>query len=195
AMTAGDTYAGAGTQFPGGQRSGDGRPATTGQLDEPSGVTMDSQGDLLFSDSANNEVQVVPAGTGTLFGRAMTAGHMYTVAGDSTAGFAGDGGPGIQAELSNPTGVAADAAGNAVISDTANGRVRVVAAQAGTFYGRAMTARDVYTVAGGGTKNPGDGGPATKAILGPAGVVIGAAGSLVIADSGHQRIRMVAARA
>ena len=41
-----------------------------------------------------------------------------------------------------------DGAGNLVIADTGNDRVRVVAASTGTFYGRAMTAGDIYTVAG-----------------------------------------------
>ena len=56
-----------------------------------------------------------------------------------------------------------DAAGNLLIADTGNGRVRVVAASTGTFYGQAMTAGDIYTVAGDGTARllRGDGGPAT----------------------------------
>ena len=45
--------------------------------------------------------------------------------------------------------MALDAAGNVVIAD-ASGRVRVIAVPAGTFYGQAMTADDIYTVAGNG---------------------------------------------
>ena len=59
-----------------------------------------------------------------------------------------------------------DGAGNLVIADTDNQRVRVVAASTGTFYGQAMTAGDIYTVAGNGTSGfSGDGGPATSAEL------------------------------
>ena len=106
------------------------------------------------------------ASTGTFYGQAMTAGDIYTVAGNGTPGFSGDGGPATKAELNSPRGVAADAAGNLVIADTSNHRIRVVAASTGTFYGQAMTAGDIYTVAGNGTTGfSGDGGPATNAEL------------------------------
>ena len=52
-----------------------------------------------------------------------------------------------------------------LVADTANDRVRVVAAHTGTYYGRPMTAGDIYTVAGGGTSAPTNGGPATQAKL------------------------------
>jgi hypothetical protein len=45
-------------------------------------------------------VRVVAARTGSFCGKAMTADDIYTVAGDGTSGFAGDGGPAIMAELS-----------------------------------------------------------------------------------------------
>ena len=96
------------------------------------------------------------ASTGTFYGRAMTAGDIYTIAGNGADGFSGDGGPATSAEVNGPQGVAADAAGNLLIADTDNTRVRVVAASTGTFYGRAMTAGDIYTVAGNGrTGSPG----------------------------------------
>jgi hypothetical protein len=69
----------------------------------------------------------VAARTGRFYGRAMTAGDIYTVAGNGTFGFSGDGGPAAKAELSGPSGVAVDGAGNLVIADTSNGRVRMVA--------------------------------------------------------------------
>ena len=87
------------------------------------------------------------ASSGTFYGKAMTAGDIYTIAGNGTAGFSGDGGPATSAELNSPQGVAADAAGNLLIADGSN-RIRVVAASSGTFYGQAMTAGDIYTIAG-----------------------------------------------
>ena len=127
---------------------------------------MDGAGNLLIADTGNNRVRVVAASTGTFYGQAMTAGDIYTVAGDGTGGFSGDGGPATSAELDYPAGVAVDGAGNLVIADTGNNRVRVVAASTGTFYGQAMTAGDIYTVAGDGTGGfSGDGGPATSAEL------------------------------
>ena len=81
----------------------------------------------------------------------MTLAHIYTVAGNGTAGFAGDGGPAASAELNGPRAVTVDARGNLVIADTGNNRIRVVAATSGTFYGQAMTAGHIYTVAGNGS--------------------------------------------
>jgi trimeric autotransporter adhesin len=191
AMTAGDIYtvAGGGT---GGL--GDGGPATSAKLSGPSGVTVDSTGNLVIGDTGHNRVRVVAASTGTFYGQAMTAGDIYTVAGNGTSGFSGDGGPATSAELSYPQGVAVDPAGNLLIADSFNDRVRVVAASTGSFYGQAMTAGDIYTVAGGGTGGLGDRGPATSATLNtPEGVTVDGAGNLVIADTGDYRVRVVPA--
>jgi trimeric autotransporter adhesin len=173
-------------------RLGDGGPAVRASLGT-CGLAVDHAGNLVIADRNNSRIRVVAATTGTFYGRAMAAGDIYTVAGNGTPGFSGDGGPATAAELQNPWDVRVDGAGNLVISDQPNHRIRVVAASTGTFYGRAMAARHVYTVAGGGTANPGDGGPATSANLAsPAGVALDAAGNLVIADSGSARIRVVA---
>jgi DNA-binding beta-propeller fold protein YncE len=139
-------------------------------------------------------VRVVAAGSGTFYGQAMTAGDIYTVAGNGTYGFSGDGGPATSAELGFPASVTADQAGNLLIADVGSNRVRVVAAGSGTFYGQAMTAGDIYTVAGSRKSGfSGDGGPATSAGLNyPASVAVDAAGNLVIADSYNNRVRVVA---
>ena len=192
AMTAGDIYTVAGNGTTG--FSGDGVPATAAQFYIPEGVATDSVGDMAIADSGNERVRVVAASAGTLFGRAMTSGDIYTVAGDGSGGFSWDGGPGTSAEIAGPEGVATDRAGNVVIADTSNHRIRVVAASTGTFYGQAMTAGDIYTVAGNGTRGyNGDGGPATSAWLSyPSGVAVDAAGNLLIADTSNYRIRVVA---
>jgi hypothetical protein len=121
----------------------------------------------------------------------MTAGNIYTVAGDGTGGFSGDGGLATSAELNFPEAVAVDAAGNVIIADANNFRVRVVAAGTGTFYGQAMTAGNIYTVAGTGTAGfSGDGGPATSAGIDfPAGVTVDSHGGLLILD--NRRVRRV----
>ena len=62
----------------------------------------------------------------------MTAKHIYTVAGTGTLGFSGDGGAATSAELAGPDQAAVDGAGNLVIADSGNNRVRVVAASDGT---------------------------------------------------------------
>ena len=78
----------------------------------------------------------------------MTTGNIYTIAGNGTSGVStGDGGPATAAALDSPRDIAIDAAGNLAIP-TEN-EIRVVAATTGTFYGQAMTAGDIYRIAGG----------------------------------------------
>jgi len=191
AMTAGDLYTVAG----GGTSTADGVPATQAQLISPSGVTVDGHGNVLIAFGSGVLVRVVAASTGMFYGQAMTAGDIYTIAGNGQAGSSGDGGPATSAELYLPTATAVDGAGNVLIADSGNARIRIVAASTGTFYGQAMTAGDIYTVAGNGQHGySGDGGPATGAALnGPQGVVVDAHGNLVIADSANNRVRVVAA--
>ena len=182
-MTAGDIYTVAGNGTEG--YTGDGGLATKAQLSFPNGVAVDGAGNVVIADAGNNVVRVVAARAGRFYGQAMKAGHIYTVAGNGTSGYSGDGGPATSAELSDPAGVAVDASGNLVIADTFNDAVRVVAGSTGTFYGQAMTAGDIYTVAGNGTPGfSGDGGPATNAeLFEPGGV--GVDGSGQHADRRH----------
>ena len=192
AMKAGDIYTVAGNGL---NSSGDKGPATRATFSDPASVAADGTGDLLVADDTTNVLRWVAASAGTFFGQPMKAGHIYTIAGDGTGGFAGDGGPATKAELSFPAGGAFDRAGNVLIADSDNNRIRVVAAATGTFYGRAMKTGDIYTVAGDGACTfSGDGGPATSAgLCGPAGVAVDASGNLVIAAEGNNRIRVVAA--
>jgi secreted PhoX family phosphatase len=193
AMTAGDIYTVAGDGTPG--FSGDGGPATKAALDGPADVTVDHAGNLVIADSGNQRVRVVAVNTGTFYGQAMTAGDIYTVAGDGNFQASGDGGPATSAGV-NPVGISVDSSGNLVIADSVNNLVRVVAVKTGTFYGQAMTAGDIYTVAGNGNvEYSGDGGPATSAGLGsPQGVAVDAAGNLLVATSFNDRIRVIAAK-
>jgi hypothetical protein len=190
-MTAGDIYTIAGDGSEG--SSGDGGAATKASMSFPDGVTLDSSGNVLISDEGNNRVRVVAATTGTFYGRSMTAGDIYTIAGTGGNGFSGDGGPATGAKLSAPAGLATDSAGNVLIADMGNSRVRVVAATSGSFYGQSMTAGDIYTIAGtSGNGFSGDGGPGTAAeISNPAAVALTPAGNVLITDVGSNRIREV----
>ncbi|HEX4059650.1 MAG TPA: hypothetical protein VHY58_01400 [Streptosporangiaceae bacterium] len=197
AMTTGNLYivAGNGSCSPYG---GDGGPALDAAF-VPTGLAVDGHGNLIIDDTEDARIRVVAASPGTFYGQPMTAGDIYTVAGDGTDGFSGDGGPGTAAEIDTDSsnflcgGVAVDAAGNLLIADTFNYRVRVVAASSGTFYEQPMTAGDIYTVAGGGGANGrGDGGPATSAgFANPVFVAVNPAGDLLISDRNDARVRMV----
>jgi hypothetical protein len=90
-MTAGHIYAVAGDGA--GGFAGDGGPATSAELSFPEGVTVDASGNLVIADTGNARVRVVAASTGTFYGQPMTAGDIYTVAGDGQGAFSGDFGP------------------------------------------------------------------------------------------------------
>jgi sugar lactone lactonase YvrE len=139
----------------GGAQLGDNVPATSAQL-VPSGVAVDTAGNLYITDIYYNRV------------RKVSNGVITTIAGNGTAGFSGDGGPAMDAQLNAPGGVAVDSAGNVYIADTRNGRVRMISDGA------------ITTVAGGGTQ--GSDGPATDARLGALGVAVDSGGNLYIVD-------------
>ena len=155
--------------------SGDGGPGTSASLAYPSGVAVDSGGNMLIADSFNHRIRRVAAGTEVI----------TTVAGNGTRGFSGDGGPGTSASLWGPQGVAVDGGGNVFIADSNNDRIRRVAAGTGV----------ITTVAGNGEEGfNGDGGPGTSASLWyPSGVAVDGRGNVYIADSGNSCIRRVAA--
>lgn len=90
---------------------------------EPRDLKMDAAGNLYFADAAAHRIRRVDAITKVL----------TTIAGTGRAGFSGDGGPAVAADLSGPTGVALDASGNVYLSDTENSRVRRVDAATGTI--------------------------------------------------------------
>ncbi len=94
--------------------SGDNVAATGAAINYPGAIVVDQNGDIYFCDSANNRL------------RKISNGIITTVAGNGVAGFAGDNGPAITAELNNPFGLAMDAAGNLYIDDITNARIRKV---------------------------------------------------------------------
>jgi hypothetical protein len=89
-------------------------------------VTLDRAGNMLVFDSRGKTVQVVAVRTGRFNGQAMTAGDIYTIAGDGTRGFFGDGGPAVFAGLNGPEGLALTTTGDLLISDFGNDRIRRV---------------------------------------------------------------------
>ncbi|MFI5140720.1 MAG: T9SS type A sorting domain-containing protein [Bacteroidia bacterium] len=103
-------------------------------------------------------------------------------AGDTSMGYAGDGGAATLAKLNNPTQASFDAAGNLYIADQNNRCVRMV-----------NTAGIITTIAGTGVQGyTGDGGQATAALLGgPTGVTPDGLGNLYVADYNNNVIRKI----
>jgi trimeric autotransporter adhesin len=150
---------------------GNGGALLSAQFHLPMGLFIDPTNNLYIADSLDEEVRLIN----------LTSSALSTVAGNGTQGFIGDGGTATSAELNLPGSVFLDVAGNLLIADTGNQRVRIV------------TANNIATLAGGGTG--GDGGPATSATFAnPYNVAEDAAGNLYIADTANNRIRMVNAK-
>jgi RHS repeat-associated protein len=196
-MTAGDVYTIAGLANGVGGDSGDGSAATLSELNSPQGVAVDAAGDLFIADTGSCRIREVPAQGGVNFGHAMTADHMYTIAGtNGTCGLSGNGGSGTSADLFSPEGLALDAAGDVVIADSQSNEVRILAATSHTQWGISVTTGDIYRLVGsssGSSGTTGDGGVDTSGLLYyPQGVMIDSAGDLYIADSQNNRIQEVA---
>ncbi len=149
--------------------SGDNGPATYASLQTPSGVTIDSSGNIYIADYGNHCIRKVD-----------TAGTITTLAGNGLYGYFGDNGPAISARLYYPSSIVVDTLGNIYIADTFNNRIRKI-----------DTSGIITTVVGNGMQGySGDNGPALSASLNrPANLGLDVSGNLYIADSGNNRIR------
>lgn len=151
--------------------SGDGGPATSARIWNPTNITFDGSGNLFIADQLNNRIRKVSPG-----------GIISTVAGNGTKGFSGDGGSATSAALDYPYAVVADASGNLYIADHNNHRIRKVS-----------TSGIISTIAGTGLGDfQGDGGAALSARLyHPSGLALAADGTLFFADQSNNRIRKI----
>lgn len=155
--------------------SGDNGPAANATFNTPSGIALDGAGNLYIADTGNNVVREIVAATGII----------QTVAGNGTAGNAGDHTLAVNANLNQPLGVTVDLAGALFIADTGNNRIREV----DPIY------HVIFHVAGdpnGTAGYSGDNGPATSAQLnGPNAVAFDASGYMYIPDSLNNVVRKV----
>lgn len=154
--------------------TGDGGAATSATLANPSGVAVDSSGNVFIADTANNVVRKV-----------TTDGKISTFAGNPNSGsfYSGDGGAASSASLFHPSGLAVDASGNLYIADTSNNLIRKVTASTGIITTFAGNVSRGYT---------GDGKAAIFAQLNnPVAVAVDGSGNVYIADSGNHVIRKV----
>jgi NHL repeat len=151
-----------------GTSSGDNGPATSAGFSSVQGLALDSSSNLYIADNASV--------------RKVTNGTITTVAGNNQlgAGFSGDNGPAVNAQLNLPQSIAVDGAGNLYIADVNNQRVRKVSG--GT----------ITTIAGAGNSgSPGDNIPAISAYIYPAGIAMDTTGTNLYISDGVARIRKV----
>ena len=164
--------------------------ATSTTLYYPTGVAIDTVGDIFIADSGSDSIYKVTVGTGLL---TLVAGKQFA------PGYNGDNIPALTAKLYGPRDIALDSIGNIFIADLYNNRIRKITASTGI----------ISTVAGAGAissnfnasrivdcqpydgKND-NGKDATSALLcQPHGVAVDAAGNVFLCDSGHRVVRKV----
>ncbi len=185
--------------------SGNGGPATSAELDLPQGIAVDVNGDLYIADSSNNVIRKV-----------TPDGLIATIAGTGTPGFSGDGGPATAAQLQYPRKLALDAVGNLYIADYSNSRIRKVGLDGtistfSTLSGPYAVATDEsgnvlvsslsqifrlppgggssVQIAGAGSGNSGDGGPALMAAISAVNLAVSPSGAIFFADNLDNVIR------
>ena len=155
--------------------SGDGGQAVCSQLNMTTGVAVDASGNVFISDCSNRVVRKVTASTGII----------TTIAGNGSAGYAGDGGAATSAKIGGSFGLALDGSGNVYIDDYYNNVIRKLTVSTGI----------ITTIAGNyalGAGYNGDGIAATAAMLnGPMGVAVDASGNVFISDYLNNRIRKI----
>lgn len=183
----------AGTGIAGDGKSG--LAANASQLDEPTGVALDTSGDLFIADSANCRIQMVPA-TSRYDGQQVTAGDMYTVAGDGVCGSAHRGDTAVNAQVWDPVAVAVDPEGDLFIADNGDQSVLEVPDRSGTYYGTPIGAGDLQAIVGMGMYGPYliDGLSASSVaseVNDPEGLAVSPDGTLFLTDGDMHCIRVV----
>jgi len=150
---------------------GDGGPANEAEIFNPCHLAEDSTGALLIADSGNRRVR-----------RVSLDGVIDTIVGTGEAGFAGDGGRAIEAQLGFPSAIAVDRDDNVFIADFTNHRIR-----------RLSRDGTISTIAGTGEPEfNGDGRSALECNIGePCGVAVDDDGYVYIGDQVNCRIRVV----
>jgi Secretion system C-terminal sorting domain/NHL repeat len=151
--------------------SGDGSYAVNAEMTLCSGVAYDGAGNVYIADEGNNVIRKV-----------NTSGIISTIAGNGTAGYTGDGGAAVSAQLYAPYGIVVDQAGNIYFSESGNHVIRKIS-----------TSGIISTIAGTGTAGySGDGSMASVAQLyQPEGIAIDGYGNIYIADEANSAIREV----
>ena len=156
--------------------AGDYGPAIQAWLDAPGGIVVAPNGNVVFADSNNHVIRQIDARNTVI--TTVVGAH------DLGPGFSGDNDLATRAQLDTPDGVAVAPAGDLIVADSHNDRIRRVDQQTGV----------ITTVAGSGQNGyDGDDIPATEAALNmPSAVAVSLNGDIYIADTLNNRIRVIA---
>jgi hypothetical protein len=159
--------------------TGDGGPATKATFNEPYAVVVSAEGDLYVADRLNACIRKVDGKTGIV----------STVAGTGKKGYAGDGGPGVRAQLVEPNDCFLDGKEGLLIADVSDWRIRRLDLKTGVISTFAGTGRRKGRLA---RADKGDDGPATRAIVhGARAVCVDGKGNTYICEREGHCIRRV----
>jgi sugar lactone lactonase YvrE len=141
--------------------------ASDAKFNTPSGIAMDTQGNLYIADTGNNRIRKLDA-----------TGQVTTVAGTGAAGI--NDGVALGAMFDAPIGIAVDKAGNLYVADTYNDRIRKI-----------TTDGQVTTLAGSGIAGYVDGQAEQSRFDTPCGIAVDEHGNVFVADTGNNAIRKI----
>ncbi len=151
--------------------AGDGGPAVSAALNEPTALAIDASGRLYIADQSNNRIRMVD----------LTTGLIETVAGNGSATYNGDGLLAVEAGLAGPSGLALGPGGELYVADTFNGRIRMVDPKTGL----------IGTVVGDGGEyryHDQDDRP-SMSLSRPYGIALDRAGNIFVTDSDNHLVR------
>ena len=157
------------TTLAGGKEGFSDGTAGAASFNSPSNLAIDNDGNLFVADTGNNRIRKV-----------TPEGQVTTIAGDGRAGYKN--GPATQAQFNGPVGVAVDARGNVYVADSYNDRVRMIGVDG-----------QVTTIAGNGSPGYADGDRTSAMFDTPCGIAVANDGFLIVADTGNDRLRKIAA--
>jgi sugar lactone lactonase YvrE len=139
--------------------------ATSGQLGSPWGISVGPHGDLFVTNYFSNTITILPKVSGTIFGQSVTANTATTL----TAG----------TDLSNPRGLAFDAAGDLFVSNIGNGSVTLIPEATDSVFGQSVTANTAATLS------------APNDLETPYGMLVDTSGDLLIASSANSVVEII----
>ena len=201
----GDLYliAGGGTDSPSAIEP---QTATSLNLSTPGAISVDSSGNVLIADIGDSEIDVLEEsatdpGYIVPIGDTWTPGALYVIAGSgSTSPTPTTGVAATAAKLNHPRGLGLDSCGNVLIADTGDNEVEVLAtSHANPGYelplGESWDSGELYVLAGGGSTAPSAADPlagASAELSVPSGVTADAVGDVLIADTNHHEVEVLA---
>lgn len=146
-------------------------PALQARLKSPSGIAVDSQGNIYIADSANFRIRKISSDFSTI----------TTIAGTGQSGFVE--GPALTARFNTTEAIALINDNELLVVDSGNRRIRKIT--------NLNSSPTVSTIAGDGTNNNFDGPALSASFASPKGIAVAADGSIYVTGTGSEKLRKI----